>query len=66
VYLEGKLKTRKWQGEDGQQKYTTEVHINEFNFLNNRTEMSNDKLDNPAMEAPKLTDNASQTDDLPF
>jgi hypothetical protein len=28
--------------------------------------MSNDKLDNPAMEAPKLTDNASQTDDLPF
>ena len=33
VYVEGKLKTRKWQAEDGQQRYSTEVHVNEFNFL---------------------------------
>jgi len=25
VYLEGKLQTRKWQGQDGQDRYTTEV-----------------------------------------
>lgn len=27
VYLEGKLQTRKWQGQDGQDRYTTEVVI---------------------------------------
>lgn len=31
VYLEGKLQTRKWQGQDGQDKYTTEVVIDSFN-----------------------------------
>jgi single-strand DNA-binding protein len=25
VYIEGKLQTRKWQGQDGQDRYTTEV-----------------------------------------
>lgn len=28
VYLEGQLRTRKWQGTDGQDKYTTEVVVN--------------------------------------
>lgn len=27
VYIEGKLQTRKWQGQDGQDKYTTEVVV---------------------------------------
>lgn len=27
VYIEGKLRTRKWQGQDGQDKYTTEVVV---------------------------------------
>lgn len=27
VYLEGKLRTRKWQGQDGQDRYTTEVIV---------------------------------------
>ena len=31
VYIEGKLRTRKWQGQDGQDKYTTEVVIDGFN-----------------------------------
>ena len=31
VYLEGKLQTRKWQGQDGQDRYTTEVVIDGFN-----------------------------------
>jgi single-strand DNA-binding protein len=29
VYLEGKLQTRKWQGQDGQDRYTTEVVIDQ-------------------------------------
>ena len=27
VYIEGRLKTRKWQGQDGQDRYTTEVVV---------------------------------------
>jgi len=27
VYVEGKLRTRKWQGQDGQDRYTTEVVV---------------------------------------
>jgi single-strand DNA-binding protein len=30
VYLEGQLQTRKWQGQDGQDKYTTEIVLNRF------------------------------------
>lgn len=31
VYVEGKLKTRKWQDNSGQDKYTTEVVVDSFN-----------------------------------
>lgn len=31
VYLEGKLQTRKWQGQDGQDRYTTEIIVDSFN-----------------------------------
>jgi single-strand DNA-binding protein len=27
IYVEGKLRTRKWQGQDGQDRYTTEVVV---------------------------------------
>jgi single-strand DNA-binding protein len=30
VYLEGQLQTRKWQGQDGNDKYTTEVVLQRF------------------------------------
>lgn len=29
VYLEGRLQTRKWQGQDGQDRYTTEVVVDQ-------------------------------------
>jgi single-strand DNA-binding protein len=29
VYVEGRLQTRKWQGQDGQDRYTTEVVIDQ-------------------------------------
>ena len=31
VYIEGALQTRKWQGQDGQDRYTTEVVLQGFN-----------------------------------
>ncbi|THD69553.1 single-stranded DNA-binding protein [Robertkochia marina] len=38
VYVEGRLKTRQWQGEDGNMRYTTEVHVTDFTFLSNKPE----------------------------
>lgn len=31
VYVEGKLQTRKWQDQSGQERYTTEVLVDSFN-----------------------------------
>ncbi len=36
VYIEGKLQTRKWQGQDGQDRYTTEIVCNELQMLDGR------------------------------
>jgi single-strand DNA-binding protein len=30
VYIEGQIETRKWQGQDGQDKYTTEIVLRQF------------------------------------
>lgn len=34
VYIEGKLQTRKWQGKDGQDHYTTEIRADTMQMLN--------------------------------
>ena len=36
VYIEGSLRTRKWQGNDGQDRYTTEIVANEMQMLDSR------------------------------
>ena len=33
VYIEGSLRTRKWQGQDGQDRYSTEIIANEMQML---------------------------------
>lgn len=38
VYVEGRLKNRQWQGEDGNTRYTTEVHVQDFTFLTTKKE----------------------------
>lgn len=34
VYIEGKLQTRKWQDQQGQDRYTTEIIASEMQMLN--------------------------------
>src|SRR5690625_107128 len=36
VYLEGRIQTRKWQGQDGQDRYTTEIVANQMQMLGGR------------------------------
>ena len=38
VYIEGRLKTRKWSDDKGQERYTTEIICSDFTFLTNKNE----------------------------
>ena len=76
IYVEGRLKTRQWQGEDGNTRYTTEVHVQDFTFLSTRQEsaQSPPAMNSPMTEsAPAGSVQAAQAvsdpepeDDLPF
>lgn len=37
VYIEGRLQTRKWQGQDGKDNYTTEIVCNDMQMLDGRS-----------------------------
>jgi single-strand DNA-binding protein len=37
IYVEGRLQTRKWQGQDGQDRYTTEIIASEMHMLGSRS-----------------------------
>lgn len=41
IYVEGKLQTRKWQDQQGQDKYTTEVIINQMQMLDGKKDSGN-------------------------
>ncbi|MFC4258410.1 single-stranded DNA-binding protein [Marinobacter lacisalsi] len=51
VYIEGKLQTRKWQGQDGQDRYTTEVVVD----INGQMQMLDSRGggDNASQGAPQ-------------
>ncbi len=72
IYVEGRIKSRQWQAEDGSAKYTTEIQVTEFTFLTTKKELDNHAKQNfteVAGEAPKSLPAAPQSlpdDDLPF
>ena len=67
VYIEGRLKTRKWQGEDGNDRYTTEINVDEFTFLSTKNTSSGTAATPPSGSAPETSkENPPPEDDLPF
>ncbi|MCL2830627.1 MAG: single-stranded DNA-binding protein [Betaproteobacteria bacterium] len=36
IYVEGRIRTRKWQDKDGQERYTTEIEATEMKMLGSR------------------------------
>ena len=79
IYVEGRLKTRQWQGEDGSTRYTTEIHVQDFTFLSTKQEsMTNagpavESAPQPGAEpvqAPRAATEPmvepEEDDDLPF
>jgi single-strand DNA-binding protein len=72
VYIEGKLQTRKWQDNSGNDRYTTEIVANEMQMLGGRGGGSAGFADNsaPATESASASAAASGPadfdDDIPF
>lgn len=70
VYCEGRIKTRQWE-QEGQKRYTTEIHVNNMTFLSAKNEAGNTaqpaatNQPKTASEPPKSIV-ADEDDDLPF
>ena len=70
VYIEGRIKNRKWQDDKGNDRYSTEINCSEFTFLSNKNEANNQE-DNtkPISETQSeedTSDPVNESDDLPF
>lgn len=69
VYVEGRLKTRQWE-QEGQKRYTTEVHVSNMTFLSTKQETTSSTDSSSNSQATKTQDSqgsiADQDDDLPF
>ncbi len=76
VYIEGKLQTRKWQDQNGQDRYTTEIVANEMQMLGARGSEAGNRppqgggfrADPPAQTAGSQaqSDSSFADDDIPF
>lgn len=80
VYIEGRIKTRKWQDDQGNDRYTTEIQCTEFTFLTPKGENEGggnmQQQNSPSQNqqtTPKNDNFANQSlaneeeeDDLPF
>jgi single-strand DNA-binding protein len=53
IYVEGRLKTRKWQDKDGAEKYTTEVIAEEMKMLGGREGMGGGDAEGGGGERPQ-------------
>jgi single-strand DNA-binding protein len=77
VYVEGRLKNRQWQGEDGNTRYSTEVHVTDFTFLTTKKEAGANDNSSVSITPKASNDNSTPVkapaplsqeaeDDLPF
>lgn len=78
IYVEGRLKTRKWQDDQGKDRYSTEVHCTEFTFLTPKSDsggMQHSSGSNEQSQSNAAADNrehqveepiGEDDDDLPF
>ena len=76
VYIEGRIRTRKWQDKEGQERYTTEIEASEMKMLGARQGASasggeteyGSSQPSPAPTAPpkKAPPDPEEGDDPPF
>lgn len=63
VYVEGRLRTRKWQGKDGQDRYSTEIVADQMQMLGGRS-ASGKGTQGQSDGLPPMND--LDRDDIPF
>ncbi|WP_347923698.1 single-stranded DNA-binding protein [Pontimicrobium sp. SW4] len=71
VYIEGRIKTRKWQDDKGNDRYSTEIYCNDFTFLTTKNESGNTPGTSQASATQSTQNQVSEpigddNDDLPF
>ena len=64
IYVEGRLKTRKWQDQEGKDRYSTEIVVSEFTFLSGKGEILPQK--NEISNSTNEIGDSGKDDDLPF
>ena len=65
IYIEGKLKTRKWQDSDQKDRFSTEIIVNEFTFLSGKIS-EKDQQEESSNFNNETKQNDEKEDDLPF
>lgn len=63
LYIDGRLKYKQWEDKEGIKRYSTQIHVNEFEFLTLASTNPN-KTTASAGPTPPLKD--ENGDDLPF
>ncbi|WP_374335064.1 single-stranded DNA-binding protein [Methyloversatilis sp.] len=63
VYVEGSLRTRKWQDKEGNDRYTTEIRAEQMQMLGSRPAGGDTA---PARQAPRSGAGGHPDDDIPF
>ncbi|MGH7003712.1 MAG: single-stranded DNA-binding protein [Alphaproteobacteria bacterium] len=74
IYVEGRIRTRKWQDKDGNDRYSTEIIAHEMNMLGGRggadrsapQERTRDRGDEQVSRAEPAGVAESFDDDIPF
>jgi single-strand DNA-binding protein len=64
IYIEGRLKTRKWQDQDNKDRYTTEINVDEFTFLSTKKNQMDEVQ--PTNISPPAGEVDPSEEDLPF
>jgi single-strand DNA-binding protein len=65
IYVEGKLKTRSWQDQEGNTRYTTEVVADSMTMLD-RASADGSSAQQSSAQSPEVNLPENDTDDLPF
>ena len=64
VYIEGRIQTRSWEGQDGQKRRTTEIIANDVQFLDSRSTAA-DGVGSSRPKAAASDDSIPAPDDAP-